>query len=63
MGMADSTLYIVIPARTRREAEALVWGSNTRVLAVRPNWSMPTPEWVLADPEFWRGAPGPRKPR
>jgi len=24
---------------------------------VRPNWSMPAPEWVAADPDFWRSAP------
>ena len=55
--MADSTLYILRPVRTRREADALVRPGGARVFAVRPNWSMPAPEWLVADPEFWRSAP------
>ena len=58
--MADSTLYVMRPARTRSEADALARQGGARVFAVRPNWSMPAPEWVVADPEFWRGAPGPK---
>jgi len=58
--MADSTLYVLRPARTRREADALAALHNARVFAVRPNWSMPAPEWVAADPAFWRSAPAPR---
>jgi hypothetical protein len=61
--MADSTLYILRPVRTRREAEALVERNGARVFAVRPNWSMPAPEWVVADPDFWRAAPAPKKPQ
>jgi enterochelin esterase-like enzyme len=33
---------------------------GARIFAVRPNWSMPAPEWVAADPDFWRLAPVPR---
>ncbi len=54
----DSTLYVLRLARTRREAQALA-GKDGRVLAIRPNWSMPAREWVAADREFWRGAPRP----
>ncbi len=55
-----STLYVTRLARTRREAEALA-GRGGRVLAIRPDWSMPARDWVAADPEFWRGAPTPRR--
>lgn len=61
--MADSTLYVLRPVRTRREADALARQANARVFAVRPTWSMPTPEWVAADPAFWRSAPTPRTRR
>ena len=53
---ADSTLYILSPARTLREAQAVA-GARGRVFAVRPNWSMPAPTWVAADQAFWRAAP------
>ena len=55
--MADSTLYVFQPVPTRREADSLARQPNARAFAVRPNWSMPAPEWVAADPEFWRSAP------
>ena len=55
--MADSTLYVLRPVRTRREAEALALRYGSRVFAVRPNWSMPASQWVVADPDFWRTAP------
>ena len=61
--MADSTLYVFRPVRTRREADALARQANGRVFAVRPNWSMPAPEWIAADPDFWRSAPAPRPRR
>jgi hypothetical protein len=61
--MADSTLYILRPVRTRRRAAALAAELDARVFAVRPNWSMPAPEWVAADPGFWRLAPSPRPNR
>jgi hypothetical protein len=59
---ADSTLYILRPVRTRQAAEAQAREQGARIFAVRPNWSMPAPEWVAADPDFWRLAPTP-KPR
>jgi hypothetical protein len=57
--MRDSTLYIFRPVETRHDAEALAGKLDARVFAVRPNWSMPAPEWVAADPGFWRLAPKP----
>jgi hypothetical protein len=59
--MADSTLYILRPVRTRQRAELLAREQGARIFAVRPNWSMPAPEWVAADPAFWRLAPAPRR--
>ncbi len=57
--MADSTLYILQPVATRRRAVALAARQGGRVFAIRPNWSMPAPEWAASDPEFWRRAPRP----
>jgi hypothetical protein len=54
---ADSTLYILRPAHSLREAQTLVSGAAGRIFAVRPNWSMPAPKWARADPDFWREAP------
>ena len=54
---ADSTLYILRPAHSLGEAQAMAVGAGARVFAVRPNWSMPAPSWVAADPTFWRAAP------
>jgi hypothetical protein len=61
--MADSTLSVFQPVSSRRDADSLARQANARVFAVRPNWSMPAPEWVAADPEFWRSAPLPRTRR
>lgn len=55
----DSTLYVLRPVHTLREAEALVHGTDARIFAVRPSWSMPAPSWAAADPTFWRAAPAP----
>jgi hypothetical protein len=55
--MADSTLYIFRPARTRAEAVALANQHSGRAFVIRPNWSMPMSEWVAADTTFWRLAP------
>jgi hypothetical protein len=57
---ADSTLYVFRPVRTRQDAVALARAPDERVFAVRPNWSMPAPEWVVGDPDFWRLAPVPK---
>jgi len=57
-----STWYGLRPARTRRDAEAAAASEpGARVFAVRPNWSMPAPAWVAADPGFWRAAPRPKR--
>jgi len=61
--MADSTLYVFRPVGTRQQAEALAREQRARVFAVRPNWSMPAPEWVAYDPDFWRLAPTPKSRR
>lgn len=58
--MADSTLYVFRPLKTRQQAEA---GAGARIFAVRPNWSMPAPDWVAADRDFWRLAPAPKPTR
>lgn len=58
--MADSTLYAFRPERSRRQAEVLARELGGRIFAVRPNWSMPAPAWVAADPDFWRLAPAPK---
>jgi len=60
--LPDSTLFVFRPLRTARPPSTLTTEPDARVFAVRPNWSMPAPEWVAADPEFWRLAPVP-KPR
>jgi hypothetical protein len=60
---ADSTLYVFRPVPSHREAEALAGSLGMRLFAIRPNWSMPAPEWVVADAEFWRLAPAPRPHR
>ncbi|HEX4682043.1 MAG TPA: hypothetical protein VH277_05005 [Gemmatimonadaceae bacterium] len=60
---ADSVVYVLRPVRTAREAEHVARAINGRVFAIRPNWSMPAPDWIKADPEFWRGAPASRNSR
>ena len=53
---ADGTRFIFRAVQTRREADALaeITGQKSRVFAVRPAWSFPAEEWVVADPAFWR---------
>jgi hypothetical protein len=53
----DSIYYVLRTFRTRPDAEAVAQVDGGRVFAVRPNWSMPAPEWVEADREFWQTAP------
>ena len=60
--MPDSTRYVLRTFRTRPEAERGARADGGRIFVVRPNWSMPAPEWVEADREFWRAAPA-RKTR
>ncbi len=61
--MSDSTLYIFRPLRALPRGGFVVLEKGARVFAVRPNWSMPSPDWVAADPEFWRLAPAPQSRR
>jgi hypothetical protein len=53
----DGTRFVVRSAGTREAAEALNLsaGQETTVVAIRPSWSFPAPDWIAADPEFWRG--------
>ncbi len=60
---ADSTLYVLRPVGTHQQARALAREPGARIFAVRPNWSLPAPEWVAADPVFWRLAPASRPGR
>ena len=57
--MGDSIVYMLRPVQTLQEATALARHDSALVYAVRPAWSMPSPDWVAADPDFWRGAPRP----
>jgi hypothetical protein len=51
----DGTRF-VMPARTRKEANAVAAaaGPASNVFAVRPSWSFPAKEWVAGDKLFWR---------
>ena len=59
----DGTRYMFTAARTRQEADAraAAAGSETRVLAVRPYWSLPAKDWVAMDPSLWRQHPAARR--
>lgn len=59
----DSVLYALRPVRTRQAAESLARSLGMQLFAIRPNWSMPAPEWFAADSTFWRLAPAPRAER
>lgn len=50
------TFFVLVPVATRQEAQlaARALGRDARVLAIRPDWSLPAPEWVAADPQFWK---------
>jgi hypothetical protein len=58
-GSPDGTRFVVIAFQARQQAEAAhaSAGPNATLLAVRPSWSFPSPEWVAADKEFWRSSP------
>ena len=51
----EGVRFVVTPAQTRAEANSKLSsaGPGARVFAVRPQFSMPAPEWVAADPLFW----------
>jgi hypothetical protein len=52
----DGTRFVIVPARTREEADATAAArEESRVFAVRPSWSHPAPGWIAGDPELWRG--------
>ncbi len=55
----DGTRFIVRPVQTRHEADAkaAAAGPETNVFAVRPYWSMPAKDWIVADPRFWQSRP------
>jgi len=57
---ADGAQFIFRAFGAGRDAEAYVLqsGPDARLFAVRPYWGMPAPEWIAADPEFWK--PNPR---
>ena len=59
----DSTLYVFRWMRTRKEADSLARAAGARAFAVRATWSMPAPEWVAVDQQFWKLAPGPKARR
>jgi len=52
----DGVHFVIVPARTRAEADAAAAtaGPETRVFGVRPSWSHPAEDWIASDPEFWR---------
>jgi hypothetical protein len=53
---ADGMGIIVLPTHSRADADAASAraGANTVVLAVRPTWTFPSPEWIANDPAFWK---------
>jgi hypothetical protein len=55
----DGRLFVLRPARTRNDAEALALasGPDARIFALQPQWGMPAASWVNADPDFWRPSP------
>lgn len=59
----DGTFFVLQPARSREEAEAIARtaGPGATPFAVRPNWGMPAKAWVDADPEFWKPGPTARR--
>jgi len=48
----------MVPARTREEADAKLAGAGpeANILAARPEFGMPSQEWVAADPTFRQSA-------
>ena len=66
-GTEDDTFLIITPARTMQEIYStptptdrndavaeLIVSSETRLYAISPSMSMPAPNWVEADPDFWK---------
>lgn len=46
--------FVVSGANTRTEADAKLStaGADAKIFAVRPDFSMPAPAWIAADPSF-----------
>ena len=38
-------------------ADRMIPGPEATILAVRVAWSFPAPDWIAADPPFWRSSP------
>jgi hypothetical protein len=55
----EGTRFALRAFRTREPADAAAAaaGAEAIVFAVRPYWGMPAPDWVTADPEFWKVNP------
>jgi hypothetical protein len=51
----DHAPVVFVFAATRQDADrvARAFGPAARVLAIRPQWSMPSADWTAADPTFW----------
>jgi hypothetical protein len=51
----DGVRFVVTAAGTRAEANTKLSaaGLDAKIFAVRPEFSMPAPEWVASDPSFW----------
>jgi hypothetical protein len=51
---ADGTLFVLSPARTRKQADHLAASSpGSTIVAIRPSYSFPAKDWIAADPRFW----------
>jgi hypothetical protein len=55
----DGTRFALRAFKTREPADAAAAavGAEAIVFAVRPFWGLPAPEWIAADPEFWKDSP------
>ena len=62
----DGQWFVITPAATRAAADRVAAGADagSLVLAVQPQWSFPSDDWVAADPDFWKQSPAARsRPR
>jgi hypothetical protein len=50
----DHTRFVLVSARSRKEAEAVAAASRARVFEVRPSWSHADETWIASDPQLWR---------
>jgi hypothetical protein len=58
----DGQRFVITPATTRAAADRVADGAGpgSLVLAVQPQWSVPSDDWVAADPDFWKLNPAAR---